>query len=604
MRSEGDRRAPGTSRVPFDALVEVGGELGPSFEAQAIDISEDGMHLRTAYLPEVGQPLVFRFDAGPGRQISAGGEVTWKQEEGKGGEFGVRFTNLDGESLVALGRILGVSGPPPEQPLGSRVRLHIDGLASPMRARVKEASGTELTAFSELGFLQVGKQLELEDAQSGKKRPACIDRVDVEIDEETRVPQLVVTLRYDDVPAHAIHEAEAEREREEEREAEPAQMNAHEREEEEVPVEHEAAPAEEPMDEEPLAESAPAEEPHAEAAPPRAATASPQESAPADPSIADASDKMRGAIARGAAKVGPALTAMMQRAKVTVALLAAKRRGGSRDDVAIPMRRTTAPPPGGALHASGRKVVRSEPDPDMMRAGDEMLPKKLVTKRRAMVGGAIGVAAILAVVALRKPAPEKPLASAPPPDTTTNGAPLTPPSLAGDGLTSTSATPFTPPDPMSLSPAAKDDQEKSPHKKQVAPFGNGPVAHGNTLHIKMDGPIDKLEGAQQPTGFTVVIPNRRSLEAAGPLAARDSRIASIHVSNENNGAELSLTFKDGVPNYQVRAKGDTLEIAIAPIGQVNDGKSGGGNHPLQAKHTDTGGKPHGKTQKTGHSKKD
>src|SRR5882724_2736808 len=106
-----DRRATGASRVPFDALVEVGGELGPSFEAQAIDISEEGMHLRTAYLPEIGQPLLFRFDAGPGRQMTAQGEVTWKQEEGKGGEFGARFTGLDGEAVAALGRILGMGAP-------------------------------------------------------------------------------------------------------------------------------------------------------------------------------------------------------------------------------------------------------------------------------------------------------------------------------------------------------------------------------------------------------------------------------------------------------------------------------------------------------------
>ena len=82
--------------------------------------------------------------------------------------------------------------------LGTKVRLHIDGLGSPMRARVKDAKSRELTVGSELGFLQVGKQLELEDAATGGKRPARIDRVEVEIDPSSKVPQLVVTLRYDD----------------------------------------------------------------------------------------------------------------------------------------------------------------------------------------------------------------------------------------------------------------------------------------------------------------------------------------------------------------------------------------------------------------------
>ncbi len=84
----------------------------------------------------------------------------------------------------------------------------------------------------------------------------------------------------------------------------------------------------------------------------------------------------------------------------------------------------------------------------------------------------------------------------------------------------------------------------------------------------MDGPVEAIEGAQQPMGFTVKLPGRKSLEAAGPLAARDSRIAAIKVSNELTGAELNVTFKDGVPNYQVSAKGETLVIALAPVGPL------------------------------------
>src|SRR3982751_3370166 len=66
MSNAHDRRGPGMGRMPFDAMVEVGGALGPSFEAQAVNLSEDGMHLRTAYLPEIGQPVSCRFDAGSG----------------------------------------------------------------------------------------------------------------------------------------------------------------------------------------------------------------------------------------------------------------------------------------------------------------------------------------------------------------------------------------------------------------------------------------------------------------------------------------------------------------------------------------------------------
>ena len=95
MSTEGDRRTLGASRIPFEALVEVGGALGPSFEAQAVNISEEGMQLRTAYLPEQGQPLTCRFDAGPGQSVLASGEVIWTEQAGKGGEFGIRFTDMD-----------------------------------------------------------------------------------------------------------------------------------------------------------------------------------------------------------------------------------------------------------------------------------------------------------------------------------------------------------------------------------------------------------------------------------------------------------------------------------------------------------------------------
>src|SRR5687767_11978426 len=111
MSQAHDRRAPGTVRIPFDAMVEVGGALGPSFEAVAVNLSEEGMSLRTAYLPEVGQPVMCRFDAGPAGTVVAAGEVLWKDDMGEGGEFGIRFTNLDTSSTVSLQRILGIGEP-------------------------------------------------------------------------------------------------------------------------------------------------------------------------------------------------------------------------------------------------------------------------------------------------------------------------------------------------------------------------------------------------------------------------------------------------------------------------------------------------------------
>ena len=537
--STDDRRAPGATRIPFEALVEVGGALGPSFEAQAIDVSEEGMHLRTAYLPEIGQPLSCRFDAGSNGTVIASGEVIWKEEAGKGGEFGIRFTDLDAQSADSLQRMMGVGIAPVIPAKGNRVRLHIEGLGSPMRAHVKESSSGKLTAFSGLGFLQVGKHLELEEATTGAKRPAKVVRVECEIDPESRVPQLVMSFQYED-QERTDPEGTA-------KEDTPEPMVTH-------------------------------DEPAIEAS---AKSGTPNDE---DAALARESDAMKGFVARSASKVTPALQQMFERAKTTVAVLAAKRRGGSGDDVAIPLRRRTSPPPQGGLHASGRKVVR-----DSLSGAKETLeesPKKIPTKRIAIAAGAVGVIA-LAFFALHKPSaatvangsdPSSPIApgaagqlpSAP----TTTDSPLgAPPSVLAP-VTTTGATQIVPAattagaTEVSSNDVLDEASERSHKTSHVAPFSNGAVAHGNVLRIKMDGAIEKIEGDAQPTGFTVVIPGRRSLEPAAPLAARDSRIASIRVTNDGPGAELTVAFKDGVPNYLVRAKSDTLEIVLAPAGSL------------------------------------
>jgi hypothetical protein len=494
--------------MPFDALVEVGGALGPTFEAQAVNVSEDGIQLRTAYLPEAGQTLTCRFDAGPANNVLASGEVVWAQGGEDGGEFAVRFNDVDAESVEALKGICGVRGDSPVQ-AGSKVRLHIDGLASPMRAKIRDAHPSAVTVGSDLGFLQVGRSLELEDAHSGQKRPANIDRVDVVVDPASQVPQLVVTLRYSDSAAGT--------------DADPPR-------------------------------------------PPAPSEVKPALAAPAEPSNdAEMAEQMKGAFARGVAAIGPGLARLAKRAKTTAVLLA-KRPSKSWEDGSS-ARRTTAPPPGGGLHASGRRVVRGE----AAAGGLDPAPPALkvpMQKHRALIAGAVLTLAVVAALALKKGRH----------DSVQNAAPA---AVAGNVAASASAP--LPPDPSPAPPpvlaaapapvAAADetsDSSRSAQKKhvRVTPFSNGPVHHGNVLHLKMDGVVESIEGAQQPTGFTVKLPGRKSLEAAAPLASRDSRIAAIKVSNDSAGAELSVTFKDGVPNYRVSAKGDTLVLALAVPGAL------------------------------------
>jgi len=517
MSGTEDRRAPGATRTPFDGLVEVGGALGPSFEAQAVNVSEDGIHLRTAYLPELGQPLTCRFDGGPNKSVLVAGEVVWSQAQAKGGEFGVKFTEMDAESVDSLKKLCGVAGALPQVQAGSKVRLHIEGLAAPMRAKIKDSHTNEVTVGSELGFLQVGKHLELEDAQNGGKRPASIDRVEVAVDPSSNVPQLVVTLRYADVAAQ---------------------------------VEAPRGPA-----------------PSVEASPTIARSGDDLAA------VEEASRQMKGALALNIARIGPALERLARRAKTTVALIAQRRAARVEDGGP---RRTTSMPPGGGLHASGRRVVRGESSPAIQESVPA--PTMHMTRRNAIVAGAVMTVAIAGALILKKAHHETDASMAAQSAAAPAPAPLDPAgatSPAGSGIPA--ATPPADPMPAPVAPATTavavidepgDSMQSAAHKKhaRVAPFGNGPVHHANVLHLKMDGAIESIEGAQQPTGFAVKIPGRKSVEAAGPLAARDSRIAAIKVSNEPAGAELTVNFKDGVPNYLVSAKGDTLVISLAPVG--------------------------------------
>ncbi|HEX3851642.1 MAG TPA: PilZ domain-containing protein, partial [Polyangiaceae bacterium] len=208
MTENQERRAEGAGRVRVETLVEVcGNEPGiPAFEAEAVDVSARGMHLRTAYLPDNGAPLVCRFEDG-GREIIVEGRVAWRREGGRGGEFGIEFTALDSSSVGALRELCDAAGEQEEHAeavddakseVGSRVRLHIDGLGSPMKARVRESGSSNVQVGSNLEFLKVGRRLEVEDLEAGGRRQAQIDGVSVAIDPQTRVPQLVVQLRFSD----------------------------------------------------------------------------------------------------------------------------------------------------------------------------------------------------------------------------------------------------------------------------------------------------------------------------------------------------------------------------------------------------------------------
>jgi hypothetical protein len=230
MQHTHERRVSGVRRVPVERIVDVCGASDPAsaFQGRSVDVSGRGMQVRAAHLPELRAPIVVRFQE-QGADVIAEGEVAWRRACANGGEFGVRFTALDSRSVQVLKALCGVAGfedledgsaepsrswqpevvraetdhdtdPAPPAALG--VRLHIAGLTSPLHAQIKGQGARSLEVGSQLEFLRVGRSLEIEDLACGSRRPAVVESVDVSVDQKSRVPELLVSVRYSE--AHDV----------------------------------------------------------------------------------------------------------------------------------------------------------------------------------------------------------------------------------------------------------------------------------------------------------------------------------------------------------------------------------------------------------------
>ncbi len=499
-----ERRAEPARRVAFEANVEIGSPSGESFEARSIDLSGEGMHLRTAYLPEVGQPLSCTFDAGDGCVVSVGAEVVWRRDQGDGGEFGIQFISVDEDQARILASLLAQGSDAVRLPAtGSRVRLHIDGLGGPMRGIVKHPSERKLIVGSEIAFLQLGRDLQVEEKETGHKRPARIDRVDVEIDPGSKTPHLVISLVYT---------------------GQGKMQNA-------------ATDLTDPTPQKPLLGETDWVS-HAKAS-------------------LDKVGPMMGTVAARVKAFSKAVSERVESKAADVTL--AKDQGF----------RTTAPPPNGTLRAEGKRVFRGDDTAEKM--GVSLKQMKFGRKGMAVAGAMTGML-LLGSLVLRKPDPIEPPAA----PIEVSVAPAAPEVTAPAGLVNANANanapgamaadPANQAGPMAPFPAVAPAVDDAPTRHEPSVFGNVDVRRGNVLRLRLDGPVDRLLGASEPNGFTVVVPGRKSLEMASPLADKDARIANIRVTNVASGAELSVVFKDGVPKYLVRGHGDELEIVLATKG--------------------------------------
>lgn len=641
--SASDRRA-GKSRVSFEALVAVGDANGAGgFEAESVDVSQTGMRLRTAYLPDVGEKLLCRFEGDVG-EIIAEGEVTWRREASRGGEFGLRFTKFETQDAEATlramcARINGTADPSagPIAIPGTRVRLHIEGLGSPMKARVRDSLGGEIQVGSNLEFLKVGRALELEDMDHGDKRPATVDAVKVEIDAQTRIPQLVVSLRFDGQDAKKLDVKETAKDalntlgaiarratksaedRTESKDVDakatrlsstlanaaatlrPRSSTARASLPSVPPKSAEDKPAERLTREDLTVDAAEARTEHSSD---DAEVSSSDNKKDVGSAVRNAAAKASGSAKAAVGAVGPAMSRFGARAKgAMTGLLDAirKRREDAGDQEGQTFRRTTSAPPTGALRAAGRKLIRDREEGE----GAGPVVKTASRRKAALIGGALGLVAVLTVVASARllgarnevatdaQSPEANAsavaAALPTPGTAALGAggTATPvanvPLFGATPLSTTEPVPAMPTQPdgtIAPAPAAAadpnapeaaaaeagsndDDDSEDEAKGDGKQFGHGSVRSPIVLKIKTDGDIGTVNGAAGAMGFTISLPGRRvTSKAASEFMRKDKRIASLNIVNNPSGAEISVQFKDGVPAYMAKAKGSRLDIAL------------------------------------------
>ena len=551
------------------------------------------------YLPELGAPVVCRFENG-GQEVLAEGVIAWQRAQPRGGEFGVRFTALNSKSAQVLGKLCraeptrvgpgGVEVAPeraPEQGLraGTKVKLHIDGLSSPMRARVQQGDSEQICVNSSLEFLKLGKRLHLENVEAGDQSEAYIDGIDVVIDPETGVPNLVVVLRsHEDTPEPSVIDTASESE---------------------------------------CSRSA-------KSGPDGAPTINDEIDRDATDGVAEEVAAMRGKLEQSLSKVGLIIRitgtqavsigrSLRDRGGPLVQRLARYTWSGARRGKAEanPPRRRTAPPPS---QVSGTSSQGLRPQAAVAAAPEVRHPSK-PNQRRKMLVATLGASALLVTViafASRGGAPSvasnssNPLARS-----AANSTPASP--LAAQALTPASVpagsaimapVPLFGPTPMAtLEPAplgsaplasgtatpsgvaeremaaakaataqvaagneesseepsdsAASSEESSTKPEDVAPWGKGKMHDPVIYKVKLDGPGSAIKGTTSSQGFSVIIPKRKAEESPKGYAKQDSRIEKVSAANGDSGVKILWRFKDEIPGYRVRLRKNTVEFLIS-----------------------------------------
>ncbi len=600
MNTNQERRVEGIKRVPVEALVEVCGlrDDVPAFEAESRNVSDRGIRLRTAYLPELGAPVVCRFDNG-GHEVLAEGVIAWCSPQARGGEFGVRFTALNSRSAQVLGQMCRGDatgsdevraespepGPGRTLTAGTRVKLHIEGLSSPMRARVQQGDSAQICVNSSLEFLKLGKRLQLENVDAGDQSEAYIDGIDVVIDPDSGIPQLVVVLRSQDV----------------ENTPEPSIIDT--------------------KDNPGLRHSNRTESKSQEPASAEATQAGVD-------SIAEDVAAMRGSLQKSLSKFGLLVKITGTRAASiskslcdqgapVVQRWVGSWSGGRRQKVdRTKLPRRTSPPPT-QVAAGTSRGLRPQATPNARP--DAVSATPAVSRRKTVLVGAGAAALLVTVIAVasHSGAPSEASNSSNPLARAAASAQLASPNAPQPGLATPAAAPsgsalmapvplfgqtamatlepaplIPPPGTSAMNPMAaqemaaakaataavapgtefaseepsdtdKSDGSSATKPEDVAPWGKGKMRDPVIYRVKLDGPGTAIQGKTFSKGFSVIIPHRKAMESPKGYAKQDARVELVSAANGDSGVKLLWRFKDAIPGYRVRLRKDTVEFLIS-----------------------------------------
>ncbi len=624
-----DRRDPTAPRRPFRTTVDLAPDDDhDAWRADAMDLSINGMSVRTAILPDVGEQLAFHFALADGRPVEARGEVIWARDRGeRPGAFGVRFVSLPSDTEAAIRENVSPVEAAPAVPVVSpvaddtKVKLYIQGMAAPLRAKIRDRKADAMILGSDLSFLRLGEKVEVDGAHS--RSGGTIEAVDVEIDPVTGIPRLVLTVDLLSRPRP---------------ETVPPGVSAPSS----VPEPGLSATVSAPAPdadgiEPPCAMDTPMDLVARRQAPPEAAHAtrvltdiddadeargdSPDDSSDDSDEGEDMDDMsptpswLRGAMTtartygvRAAAGTVP----MLRGAATRVGALGRRVNGVIREK--FQSRGAVRTPPS-ALPRNGLRPQHAMDSDVDGGVAPGLKTRRMVVYAAAGLTLAAGIVAVASTGGPRPTTPHPQVAVAPteavapapgaavptPPETVPAGLP----SAVQPGGAQGTTVPVQPGEPRMLaahgdlppdlaaaqnSPSARADEQPilglaRPHTVRtavnpspgVAPrgavdvvssahapvLGNPAIRPGTVLRLRMDGPVEHLTGAGARGGAIVLdVPGRRSLDVAAPMVRLDPRLASAQVFNRTTGAELTLRFRQPAPPFVARAVGNSVEIIL------------------------------------------